>query len=1145
MYGSDRRGGGRGRSGQRGRSSFNGGGYGRGRGGGRQGRGPALPSALIRELGGDGSSGGGGGGSPARGYRGRGGGGGGSGFPGRTRGRGRDAGGRGGRSFGGSGAAAGSAGGGGGSLKRRAADERTDAPTGDTRSRQDKGVGEQRPAKRRAVSRDADAGGGGGADPRVGGSSGGGLTRTLAAMKQRLQAGSGSGSAPGSGRRSGSGSGSGGSAGTSSKTKFHELLVDGWESRNGREAFMEELRLQARLAKKLGKSKKDALDGMDKLMGYLSAGSGSLLPKYLDPDGRREAADLLAKSGSGSSGGAAGGALLSAAAGVAGGPKAGLKAGSQPASVAAAERKAAELLDRESDEELEFFGINPREGDREEDGDDDEELEEEQRGVYGFGSDSDSEGEEEEGEEEGEEEDEMGVDSGDGAEEEEEEDGEEEEEEDGYDMYGHLMGSDSDIDEGAGEEEDPEDAGAGESEDDGDDAEADDSGNDDEEQEQGTSSEDGEEEDEEEDEGEEDEGEEEEDVRGPRSGTTAAAAAGAGAAAGAAGAGQKYVPPALRAQLAAAAAGAGGGGGGASDADAARVQVERRVTGLINRLAEANLQPISRDVAELYRNQGRRLVSEAVAAQILGAAESGPRASDQFAAVAAAFVSAVAAQADAQDLAAAFLAALAERLEAARNSGDSLAQANLVTLLAYCYSAGLVGPGLCYSLMAALKDRFQEADVSAMVTLLNAVGLQLRNAEPALMKDFVLGVHQRAAQLGKDGQLSRRAQLMLDLIIDIKNNKTSAAGGAAAAAAAAAAPNVVLGGTATRKGKAGGGAAAGGAAGAGRRGGALAVLQPSVAKWLQQIGVEEVCLRGLTWPKLLAPNKKGMWWMPVAGEALDDPLMLAAAGDGGGGSGASGTAAAAGAAAAASNAKLLQLAAAQRMNTDARRAVFVAIMGSEDCAEAHEKLLRLPLKGDQRREIVRVLVDCCLGEKAWNPYYAFLALRLCGGCGGGEGGGGGGGGGSVGRAHRVTMQYCLWDKLKEVESMDVRQLTHLAKLAALLVARFAMSLSWLKVVDWSDQSAKQLLTWRIFLQHLLTSCKTAGDVKQIFARVASQPKTLSVLISGLLLFLRSSFAPWVATKLPPGPDSDELLRRTRTAEKELAAGASAAAAVLI
>ncbi len=60
-----------------------------------------------------------------------------------------------------------------------------------------------------------------------------------------------------------------------------------------------------------------------------------------------------------------------------------------------------------------------------------------------------------------------------------------------------------------------------------------------------------------------------------------------------------------------------------------------------------------------------------------------------------------------------------------------------------------------------------------------------------------------------------------------------------------------------------------------------------------------------------------------------------------------------------------------------------------------------------------MLVDCCLDERAWNPYYALLALRLCGG--GGGGGPGEGGGGSLGRAHRVTLQYCLWDKFKELE----------------------------------------------------------------------------------------------------------------------------------
>ena len=38
---------------------------------------------------------------------------------------------------------------------------------------------------------------------------------------------------------------------------------------------------------------------------------------------------------------------------------------------------------------------------------------------------------------------------------------------------------------------------------------------------------------------------------------------------------------------------------------------------------------------------------------------------------------------------------------------------------------------------------------------------------------------------------------------------------------------------------------------------------------------------------------------------------------------------------------------------------------------------RLGLKDQQEREIVHVLVDCCLQEKTYNPFYAFLAGKFC------------------------------------------------------------------------------------------------------------------------------------------------------------------------
>lgn len=45
--------------------------------------------------------------------------------------------------------------------------------------------------------------------------------------------------------------------------------------------------------------------------------------------------------------------------------------------------------------------------------------------------------------------------------------------------------------------------------------------------------------------------------------------------------------------------------------------------------------------------------------------------------------------------------------------------------------------------------------------------------------------------------------------------------------------------------------------------------------------------------------------------------------------------------------------------------------------DAFEKLQHLGLKGQQEREIVHVLLACCLQEKSYNPYYAVLGQKLC------------------------------------------------------------------------------------------------------------------------------------------------------------------------
>ena len=65
-----------------------------------------------------------------------------------------------------------------------------------------------------------------------------------------------------------------------------------------------------------------------------------------------------------------------------------------------------------------------------------------------------------------------------------------------------------------------------------------------------------------------------------------------------------------------------------------------------------------------------------------------------------------------------------------------------------------------------------------MLTLLRIAGPRLRSEDPIGMKEFILALQASVAELQKErgdgedgGQLSKRARLMLEMVIDLKNNK--------------------------------------------------------------------------------------------------------------------------------------------------------------------------------------------------------------------------------------------------------------------------------------------------------------------------------------------------------------------------------------
>ena len=485
-------------------------------------------------------------------------------------------------------------------------------------------------------------------------------------------------------------------------------------------------------------------------------------------------------------------------------------------------------------------------------------------------------------------------------------------------------------------------------------------------------------------------------------------------------------------------------------------------------------------------------MSGAVSAELLSAAAEGPRASDRFAAVAAAAIAGLAGKSTSSGVIATFLAQVASSLESAMESGDSLAAGNLVQVVAHLYLSGALKPDLIFSLLEEWRARFHESDVVAMAGLLGAAGLALRAADPERMKEFVVEVHSRAAEKGAESSggssFSTRARVMLDLVVDIKNNRKRQDG--------------------NRK--------------------KVVSLDAAAAKWLKGCGVGAVALGGITWKKVLTGDKRGHWWMPTAADAAENfaknhqnnTNLLS-----GGGSGGAAAAAAAGIGSDAGMpaSELLKLASAMRMNTDTRRAVFCAVMGSEDALDAFEKLLRLGLKGDQEREIVRVTVECCLHEGAYNPYYAQLVEKLC----------------KVGKGHKITLQYCLWDHFKEVEGMEVRKMTNLARFSAFVVSASVVPSTLLKAVDFAEvMGARKVLFWRLFFENCFAGCSSDNEVASIFLKISGQPQ-LGALKLALGAFLKRSVGPWLASKDPEDASSGGavqltmLLKRCRLAERAL------------
>ncbi|KAJ2157860.1 suppressor of glycerol defect [Coemansia sp. RSA 552] len=569
---------------------------------------------------------------------------------------------------------------------------------------------------------------------------------------------------------------------------------------------------------------------------------------------------------------------------------------------------------------------------------------------------------------------------------------------------------------------------------------------------------------------------------------------------------KRYIPPSLRRKLAEGA-----------DEDERVAAIRKTLQGQLNRLSESNIEGIVLQIEEQYQKYPRHHVTEVLTSLILQAIQSRIHMLDTFLYVNAAIVGAVY-RAVGLEPVAHLVQNLMEEFE--RRFKQSMAEfrsnqgamedddddgsrdltigkecQNLCVFVAELYNFQVISCHLVYDVIRLCVEEINEFTAELLLKLIRISGQQLRKDDPLALKEIV---RQVSGTLDKGAALSVRCKFMVESLTSLKDNRMRNA-------MSQNADNVArlkrfLGNMDKRR--------------------TVNAAEPI------NIGLQDI--RDI--------ETKGKWWLvgsswvgsqysggaEAEAPAAQQAMRRAKEQNG-----------------SAEMDRLLQMAQQQHMNTDIRRSIFVTLLSSEDYAEAFERLLKLDLKKTQTRETVRVVLHCCGQEKAYNPYYTLVAYKLC----------------AFHTSYQVTMQYALWDFLRELGEADVgglgriteddpgagadvplRRIVNLAKMYAWLVDKQVLSLLILKTVTFARVGVQarvffQVMFTTLFLLHKKRSEKDLRSVFSTFQRAASNP----TMCHGMLFFFHHFVK---ACELVPADDLPVVRWGCRVAKQAIRSSAS-------
>ncbi|KAF9696765.1 hypothetical protein EKO04_005563 [Ascochyta lentis] len=514
----------------------------------------------------------------------------------------------------------------------------------------------------------------------------------------------------------------------------------------------------------------------------------------------------------------------------------------------------------------------------------------------------------------------------------------------------------------------------------------------------------------------------------------------------------KYVPPALR-------------GPPSSDAEALS-RLKRQIQGLINRLSEANILTILKDIEKIYANNPRGYVNTTLINLLIDMLSDPSALLESFIILHAGFIAAVY-----KVIGPDFGAQIVERIVSEfdqhyqpNKDGAGKHTTNLMSVVSELYTFQVIGSNIVFDYVRFFLNELSEINTELLLRIVRAAGPQLRQDDPTALKDIVVLLQKSVANVGQQN-LPVRTKFMIETINDLKNNKMKT-----------------------------------GIAGA-------SITRERTTHMKKQLGTLNSRNLKATEPLRVGlkdirdTDKVGKWWLVGASwrnqaqtdapaeEEKESGRKRAEVDeedeDG--------------------EVDLAQLAREQRMNTDVRRAIYVSIMSATDFKDAQIRLNKLNLKKAQEVEIPKVIIHCAGTEKTYNPYYTILARKVC-----------------SDHKTRKSFQFALWDIFKSLgenqdggadsddegdDSKDVslRKLVNQGKLYGTLMAKRVLSVTCLKNLNFPYLQVKTKTFVEIMLvTAILETQKGAKGERQETALLQTfvEADQAPEMVAGLQFFLK-------------------------------------------